>query len=323
LKIGTLILLLASIPICAQQRSVSPEIVGRDIISTPHDEFGGAWDVAGRVIYFNLSIPKGYLYAICSSHQATSGQWGSPQVMPFSGRYRDSDPVLSPDGEHLYFVSDRPVAAEQHRDFDIYVAGRKGKTWGEPRRLSETINSDQAEYFASEAKSGNLYFTSSRKGSLGSIDVYRAVWRDGEFERVENLGPNINAPGVANIEAFIAPDESYLLLGTFGRSDSFGSADLYISFNRGGQFSTPVHLPAGINTPSRDYSPRISSDGKWFLFASEANPAMSPPAQPWTTQQIGMIRTSIRNGLGNIYRLPIEALNLDQMRREITAQPQN
>jgi hypothetical protein len=32
-----------------------------------------------------------------------------PETLPFSGEYRDSDPVISADGRTLYFVSDRPA----------------------------------------------------------------------------------------------------------------------------------------------------------------------------------------------------------------------
>lgn len=294
-----------------------PEIVGESVISTPHDEFGGAWDVENRTIYFNMSIPRGYLYVICSSTLDTHGKWSKPVVMPFSGQYRDSDPVLSPDRKRLYFVSDRPVDGKRNKDFDIYVAERQGAGWGAPHRLSEIVNSSETEYFASEANSGNIYFSSARKGSVGEIDVYRGIKENGEIRRVESLGPSINAPGVANIEAFIAPDESYLLLGSFNRKDTLGSADLYISFNNNGTFSKPIPLPAGINTPARDYSPRISSDGKWFIFASERSPAMKPGVSPRTTEEIERLRTSVLNGLGNIYRLPLSSLRIREMRSQV------
>ncbi len=325
MTVGRMLIALSLAVVAAGQAqpegTIEPEIVGEGVISTPHDEFGGAWDVENRTIYFNLSIPKGYLYTICYSTQDSNARWGKPEVMPFSGRYRDSDPVLSTDGKRLYFVSDRPLAGQQQKDFDVYVVDRSANGWGQPRPVSGVVNSTEAEYFASEARNGTLYFTSSRKGSVGAIDVYRAIRQNGEYRQIESLGANINAPGVANIEAFIAPDETYLLLGSFGRPDSVGSADLYISFNHGGTFSKPVHLPGGINTPARDYSPRLSSDGKWFLFASEKSPALATPEHPRTAEQIETIRHSIYNGLGNIYRVPIESLKLSRLANTVRDVP--
>jgi hypothetical protein len=46
---------------------------------------------------------------------------------------------------------------------------------------------------------------------------------DGNDRQVEDLGPTINGRGIDTFEAIIAPDESYLLLGSFGREDGYGS----------------------------------------------------------------------------------------------------
>src|SRR5450432_1990503 len=84
------------------------ELVGEGTVSTSLDEFGGAITPDGLTMYFDVTVPAHYLYVMCES-QLVNGRWSKPEVLPFSGQYRDSEPVLTPDGKTLLFASDRPV----------------------------------------------------------------------------------------------------------------------------------------------------------------------------------------------------------------------
>src|SRR5262249_25196005 len=87
-------------------RDIVPEMIVEGVLSTPDDEFGATPSPDGKTIYFDKTGPPHYLYVICESH-LVNDKWSTPKVMPFSGLYRDSDPVLSPDGNTMYFASDR------------------------------------------------------------------------------------------------------------------------------------------------------------------------------------------------------------------------
>src|ERR1700755_1399491 len=78
------------------------------IISTKDDEFGGSFTPDGKTCYFSKSVLKFYLDVICYS-EFKNGKWQTPKVAPFSGMYRDFDPVLSPNGNKMIFTSNRPV----------------------------------------------------------------------------------------------------------------------------------------------------------------------------------------------------------------------
>ena len=62
--------------------------------------------------------------------------------------------------------------------------------------------------------------------------------------------------------------------------------------------------PSVINTPARDYSPRISGDGKWFLYTSERFDHQ--PDLPLTYESFVRMSRGLYNGLGNLYRVPME-----------------
>jgi len=282
-----------------------PSIVAEGIIYTPQDEFGGSLSPDRETIYFDRSVPPHYLYTMWESH-LIGDKWQRPELLPFSGQYRDSDPVLSPDGSKLLFVSDRPVDGQDRHHYEIWMCEREGDRWSEPKNLGPVINT-HSQYFASMASNGNLYFTATVGEDDSEIDVFASKFVDGKYTTPVNLGPQINGKGIVNIEAFVSPDEKFLLIGAFGRPDSVGSSDIYVSYNQNGKWSAPMPVSA-INTPAREYSPRLTPDGKRLIFTSERGMATEKHGNPWTMAEFETKSRSLWNGLGNIYSVSIEVL---------------
>jgi Tol biopolymer transport system component len=280
-----------------------PEMIGQGIISTPDDEFGGSLSPDGKTIYYDVTVPPHYLYVICQS-RLVDGKWQKPEVMPFSGQYRDSDPVLTPDGNTLLFASDRPRNGVSSERFYIWAAKKTANGWSEPQVLEGSINSAGSQVFASMANNGNIYFTTDRK--TGQFDIYRSRLVNGKYQEAEDLGSPVNEEGVWSLEALIAPDESYLLIGSFGRQPGFGNSDLYISYNQNGVWTKPKNLGPVVNTAAREYSPRISPDGKWLIYTSEQGMQTEKRDQPFTAQEFSERSRGVLNGLGNVYRIPME-----------------
>jgi hypothetical protein len=277
------------------------EMIGEGVISTPDDELGGNLTADRQTLYFEKSAPPHYLYILYESH-LRDGKWTVPSVLPFSGQYRDTDPVLCPDGKTLLFASDRPVKGEDKHHFYIWAATKTANGWTGPELMRGPVNDGFNQVFASMAANGNIYFASSRK--TGHYDIFRSRLVDGVYQEAEDLGPDFNGPAIDSFEAFIAPDESFLLIGSFGREDSQGSSDIYISYNRDGTWTKPRNLGPAVNTPARDYSPRVSGDGKWLLFTSEK--LDHAPPSPMSHTEFVKFSRGIFNGLGNLYRIPMQ-----------------
>jgi Tol biopolymer transport system component len=279
----------------------APELIGEGVISTSQDEFGAMPDKDWTVMYFDRSIPAHYHYVMYLS-RFENGKWTTPEVLPFSGEYRDSDPVISVDGKTLYFVSDRPAPGLEANHFHAWAVERTAKGWKNLHALTGPVNEKGNTDFVSFAGNGNLYFTSDRNEK--SFDVYCSRLVNGKYQEAENLGPALN-DGRYTLEAFVAPDESYILLGSFAL-DSLGNADLYISYNNNGKWSKTVNLGPAINTRARDYSPRISPDGKYLIFSSEKGFPIDKHDQPMTYDDFMQKTRGTFNGLGNIYRVPMD-----------------
>ena len=305
-------------PRTPRESTLQPELLGEGTVSTDQDEFGAMPDKDWTTLYFNRSIPAHYHYVMYVSH-LENGKWSVAETLPFSGEYRDSDPVLSLDGRTLYFVSDRPAEGLEPNRFHAWSADRIATGWTNLHPLRGPVNEKGNTEFVSFAASGNLYFTSDRSGS--SFDVYRSRLVNGQYQPAESLGPAVN-DGRYTIEAHVAPDESFILLGSFAR-DSLGNADLYVTYNENGVWSKPVNFGASINTKARDYSPRISSDGKYLLFSSERGFPIELHDQPVSYEEFARRMHGTLNGLGNIYRVPLaDALRAaDEQRRKSQPAP--
>jgi Tol biopolymer transport system component len=286
-------------------QNTEPVILGEGIVSTSQDEFGGSLSPDGKTIYFDRSVPPHYLYTMWESH-LVGDKWQTPQLLPLSGQYRDSDPVLSPDGKKLLFVSDRPVDGQDRHHYEIWMCKRDGDSWSEPKNLGPVVNT-HSEFFASMASNGNLYFSATIAKNDSEIDVFVSKFVDGKYTAPQNLGPRMNGKGIVNIEAFVSPDEEFLLIGAFARPDSVGSSDIYVSYNQNGKWSAPLPVSA-INTPAREYSPRLSPDGKRIIFTSERGMGTDKRDEAWTMSEFEQKSRSIWNGLGNIYSVSIDVL---------------
>src|SRR5882724_6550800 len=176
LCLSVALLMRAARSISPEEDAPIPEMIGEGIISTPDDELGGTITADGQTIYFEKSAAPHYLYILYESH-LVDGKWATPKVLPFSGQYRDTDPVLSPDGKTLMFASDRPVNGKEQHHFYIWAATRTATGWSEPQLMPGPVNDGFNQVFASIARNGNIYFASSRK--TGHYDIYRSRFVDG------------------------------------------------------------------------------------------------------------------------------------------------
>ena len=285
----------------------TPTLFGEGVFSTGAYDFFVALTPDQKTAYFCRASGDFSYWTILEAHRSGS-QWSAPKMAPFSGRWSDADPHLSPDGSKLFFISNRPSSGDTARaTCDLWLMERTGSGWGEPRRLAE-ICTEATEWSPSVAANGNLYFGTTREGGKGRDDIWMSRWVEGHYAAPENLGDSINTK-FGEIEPWIAPDESYLVFSAGGRADGKGGLDLYISTRKGGVWSSARPLGHDINSVAWDFNPSVSPDGRTFFFTS-ARAGFDPPKTPRSYDQLMRRLESPGNGLGDIYSIPIEALEI-------------
>lgn len=127
------------------------------------------------------------------SKQSANGKWGAPKnIGPMiNSSYFESSASLSPDGNTLYFVSERKGGIGNG---DIYVSKKINKTeWGEPVNIGPTINTIEDEVSCFIHPDGKtLFFSSKGHNSMGGYDIFKSVYENGKWSVPENIGYPIN-----------------------------------------------------------------------------------------------------------------------------------
>ncbi len=165
--------------------------------SSPYHDGVATFNKTGTEIFFTRSNKNGKnkkniinlkIYAA----QLVNDVWQNIQELPLNDEdFSNCHPTLSPDGQALYFASDRPGG---YGGMDIYVSKNINGIWQHPENLGATINSSSNELFPFISPSNNLYFASNNKNSIGGLDIFRAERKEGlaNFHIAKNLGTDFN-----------------------------------------------------------------------------------------------------------------------------------
>src|SRR6185437_2758087 len=131
----------------------------QDVSTTPN----------GRTMYVNRVDANGAHTIFVTSK--THGTWSAPRVASFSGKWRDLEETLSPDGRTMVFSSNRPVDgrttpldAFYHRTYapkrggNLWITHWKNGSWDAPTRLPGGINANTSTFSPTIARDGTLIF---------------------------------------------------------------------------------------------------------------------------------------------------------------------
>lgn len=308
--------ILTSATLCAQKNTLpalnaaphSLQLFGEGFISTHLNERDFAISPDGKELYYTISTPSSTLQTIVFCKQIKPGEWTAPEVVSFAGSFSDLEPAFSADGQTLYFASNRPTTGTAPKDFDIWKVTRTASGWGEPVNLGSPVNTDSDEFYPSVAKSGNLYYTATYKEGPGREDIYVATWKDNAYMAPQALDTTVNTK-YYEFNAFVDPNEQYILFTSYGRKDDMGGGDLYISIKDAqGKWKAAKHLTS-LNSRQLDYCPYVSPDGK-SLFVTSNRHAL-PTLMKETKASYKTIQNTWMaplNGSGNIYWIDFAAL---------------
>jgi hypothetical protein len=248
---------------------MEPQLFAPGIVSTGLGERDVAMTPDGNELYYTAVVGPAFNFGAIVVTKRVDGQWTPPEVAPFSGQYMDLEPAISPDGQRFFFMSTRPLpgTTEPSGHEDIWVMERVGGGWGEPHNLGSPINTEGGEFFPSVTEDGTLYFT--RKVEEGSESIYRSRLVNDVYGEPEMLPEQVNS-GQLRFNAFIARDESYIIVCVWGREDSLGGVDYYIVFRSPEDvWSEPINMGEKINAAEgAEWSPYVSPDGKYLFFMS-------------------------------------------------------
>ncbi len=255
--------------------------------------------------YFSAQNTLGNLSTIVRVRNENQ-QWMHPEIASFSGKYHDIEPFVSHDGLTLLFASNRPKnKTDQSKDYDIWYVTRKTiqDQWSKPINFGSPINSERNEFYPSLATNGNLYFTANNTNSKGKDDIYISEYKNNKYQKPYSLSGSINSIG-DEYNAFIAPNEMYIIFGAYKRPDSMGSGDLYISSkDKDGNWSPAENMGDKVNSKYMDYCPYVDTKNNILYFTSKRN--RNDASDFKTIQNLLDSYNGYENGMSRIYKTNI------------------
>lgn len=248
---------------------LTAEVFSPEIISTIEGrEMCAAFTNDGKEFYFN-AIYNGTFSIFLTKE--IDGKWTKPLPLHFSSAFTDRDLTISPDGNKIFFGSNRPRTKGERNleSLDIYFIQREESgEWSNPVNIGPPVNSEFGENYPSMAANGNLYYFSCRNEGWGGCDLYMAPYGYKKYQKPILLNENINSK-MHDWDAYIAPDESYIVFSSKDRSDTLGAQDLYISFKReNNNWTKAKNFGVPVNSAFDEICPSVTLDGKYLFFTS-------------------------------------------------------
>lgn len=278
-----------------------PEVFGKGVVSTGLYERDMAISPDGNELFYTLQSPMGLFQTIVYSKKNAQGQWSAPEVAPFAGNFSDLEPAFSADGKKIYFSSNRPIEGTELKDFDIWMVEKENGTWSTPKNLGSPVNTPENEFYPSITRSGNLYYTATYKNGIGKEDIFMAKWDNGHYLDPIPMDTAVNSK-MYEFNAFVSPDEDFILFTSYGRKDDMGRGDLYMSKKDANGSWMPAKNLAAINSDKLDYCPFVSFDKKILFFSSEKfNISRAYPGKPARLVDLITSFNGNQNGSGDIY----------------------
>ncbi len=221
--------------------------------------------------------------------QRLNGEWTEPQLAPFSSDFTDRGSSFSPDGNTLFFGSNRPGKRGFDYDSDIWFASKKfDGTWSEATRMGEAINSDlYNEGHPYIAKNGNLYFVRYRRGE--ETDIYMSKWLNGQYQEAVKLNAFINTEG-PDSHCYIDPDERFLIFTPTDRVGGYGGGDIYISYNVDDDWQEAINLGDQINSDYYEYSAKPGPGFNLYFTRAGFGEPENKPADIYFVKIVNLMR---------------------------------
>ena len=180
----------------------------------------------------------------------------------------DFAPIISADGNRLYFTSDRPGGKGGQ---DVWFSHKKGSRWSKAINF-KALNTEKDEGIDTFSQDGKtVYFTGTdRPGGLGKADIYVCRRANSDWSKPQNPGAPLNSPD-NDANASLSVDGRKLFFVS-DRPGGMGGYDIWISeLGPEGKWGEPVNPGENVNTDGWEGNVFIAPDGDTLYFSSNGH----------------------------------------------------
>ncbi|WMN12919.1 OmpA family protein [Marivirga salinae] len=165
-------------------------------------------------------------------------------------------------GRTMVFARGNTGKRKGLNDVNLYITRYRNSKWSEPELMKindpEAWNSTPA--FSEDGRT--LYFSSTREGGFGGVDLYSATVNSrGQWGNVRNLGDKINTP---EDEMFPSASQDGKLYFSSNGHPGLGKLDIFVAERKGGEI-TISHLGKPMNSNKDDFAVFMYSPDRGFF----------------------------------------------------------
>lgn len=201
------------------------------------------------------------------SSTLTSGEWSEASKFPleFSTSRNEFPLAFINNGQNLIFqrggLGEASLLVDTFRNSEQTTERQFGK-WDAP--FYPELGDRTINFYGTDV----VFFSSSRPGGFGGMDIYYSIKKIDGWSAPVNLGPAINSR-FDEIDPFISNSGDALYFSS-NREESFGGFDIFSStYNRGKRtWDAAVNAGAPMNSPADEINMVIDPSGNSYLLAS-------------------------------------------------------
>lgn len=190
--------------------------------------------------------------------------------------YRELKPLLSPDGNTLFFSRrNHPDNTGGEKDQeDIWFSEKNVSTgeWTESQNVGAPLNNEGPNFISSITPDGNtmLILLGNRYGKKGKMSAGVSMsYKDGDRWTDPKPLDIKNEYNFSDNAGFFLAQNRKVLLMSVERDDTYGDRDLYVSFlEEDNTWSEPKNLGEILNTAGVEGSPFLAADDRTLYFSS-------------------------------------------------------
>ncbi|OQY38964.1 MAG: hypothetical protein B6226_02810 [Candidatus Cloacimonetes bacterium 4572_65] len=177
----------------------------------------------------------------------------------------DYSPIVSLDGERLFFTSARK--SEQLKE-NVFVANRVNGKWGRPTMVKQlsSVGNESVNSFSKDGEFiylfGNFAGDRNKQGDIYKAQKVSSAWTTPE--KIEAISSKH-----AEMQPYVFDDK--VMFFTSNRPGGLGGYDIWVS-QFSGSWEKPINLGSVINTHGDEQTPFLDWDGETLYFSSNGYP---------------------------------------------------
>ncbi|HLW29346.1 MAG TPA: OmpA family protein [Brumimicrobium sp.] len=190
-----------------------------------------------------------------------------------NGKFSDLLPLISSDGNTLYFVKEGYDEIANEGQEAYYSVKDENGTWTKALNIGAPINNSSSNAVTSVSPDGNtlvVRHTYNEDGTFKSsgLSISNRTKDGWELPKELKIQGHYND---ANTSEFCLSSNKNVLIMTVNRKDTYGEKDLYVSFMKDGEFVEPINMGSVLNTTMSEETPFLAADDRTLYFSTEGH----------------------------------------------------